>query len=183
MTHVLALALGVLGWSFTEYIMHNFNGHQMRGKTDFSREHLAHHADSAYFAATSKKVAYALPLMLLMAALGWWLVGVNGLLFTVGFAAFYTCYEVLHRRIHTHAPLNAYGEWARKHHFLHHHLDPNSNHGVTSPIWDLVFRTHKPAPTVRIPRKHAPVWMMDADGQVLPRWAAVYTVKQRRKRA
>ena len=41
MTHLLALALGALGWTFTEYVLHRFDGHGMKGKTPFSREHLA----------------------------------------------------------------------------------------------------------------------------------------------
>lgn len=181
MLHLLAAALGAFTWSFVEYAMHNVNGHQMQGKTDFSREHLAHHADVTYFAATAKKVRVAAPIVALIATLGWLATGPYGLSFALGFAALYTFYEVLHRRIHTHAPLNAYGEWARKHHLLHHHLDPNRNHGVTSPIWDVVFGTYKPAPSVRIPRKQAPVWLVDAEGDVLPRYASAFVVKGRRR--
>ena len=59
---ILASALtGAVGWSFMEYAMHNWNGHKMKGKTLFSREHLAHHADSHYFSPNWLKVVMSIP--------------------------------------------------------------------------------------------------------------------------
>ena len=42
---VISLTAGFLVWTFVEYAMHNFNGHRMKGRTKFSREHLKHHAE------------------------------------------------------------------------------------------------------------------------------------------
>ena len=78
-----------------------------------------------------------------MATLGNFAVGPAGITFAVGFIIMYGTYEVIHRRIHTHAPLNAWGEWARRHHLVHHHVAPKLNHGVTTSLWDHVFGTWK----------------------------------------
>ena len=63
-----------------------------------------------------------------------------GAAYVAGLVGFYGVYEWLHRREHTHAGIGPYGRWARRHHFHHHFVDGRTNHGVTSPIWDLVFR-------------------------------------------
>jgi sterol desaturase/sphingolipid hydroxylase (fatty acid hydroxylase superfamily) len=165
MTLLCALG-GAFGWSLTEYLMHRFNGHEMRGKTRFSREHLAHHAKPDQFAPTSHKLALASVVLLVIGAIATGLIGLHlGLAFTVGFGIAYAGYEWLHRRLHTHAPQGAYGRWARRHHFAHHFTNPNENHGVTSPLWDWVFGTLTESDAaVRVPRRHAPVWMVDPAG-------------------
>ncbi len=184
MIHVLSLTLGAIGWSFTEYCMHRFDGHGMKGKTRFSKEHLAHHSDSSYFAPTYLKVIMAAVVATPMVLGLWALVGAYSFSFTAGFLALYTGYEVLHRRIHTHAPPHAYGRWARRHHFHHHHNAPNLNHGVTSDVWDRVFGTLAPVETVRMPRKHAPVWMLDdSDGSLLAAFSGEYRLAGRPRKA
>jgi len=173
MTHLIALALGVLGWTFTEYVLHRFDGHGMKGKTPFSKEHLAHHADPQTFAATWKKLLLAAVILPTIATLGSLAVGPAGITFAVGFTLMYGTYELLHRRIHTHAPLNAWGEWARRHHLVHHHVAPKLNHGVTTSLWDHVFRTWKASENVRVPRKQAPPWMVE-EGEVRAPFRARY---------
>jgi sterol desaturase/sphingolipid hydroxylase (fatty acid hydroxylase superfamily) len=173
---VLALFLGVFAWTFAEYALHDWVGHLTRGRTDFSREHLEHHRREGYFAPTPKKARTAVLVLLPMGGLATWVFGLPGLAFAVGFAAAYVSYEVLHRRIHTHAPRNAYGRWARRHHLHHHHRDARTNHGVTSPLWDWVFGTLAPCPEVRVPRKRAPGWLVDEAGEVRPAYAAEYVL-------
>ena len=55
----VAAALGALGWTATEYGLHRFAMHQMRGRGLASVEHLRHHADVTYFSPASKKLASA----------------------------------------------------------------------------------------------------------------------------
>lgn len=171
---ILALA-GALSWSFSEYMLHRFLAHACKGRNTFSREHLAHHSNPAYFTPTSKKVLVAV----------FWFVTVFGLtrllwsqseaaFFTAGFVGFYTFYEVLHRRIHTAAPRGAYGRMVRKHHLSHHFTDARLRHGVTSRFWDRVFRTHEPIAQVRVPRKLATPWMLNQRGELQDSYADSY---------
>lgn len=166
MNLVLATVAGALAWSLAEHLIHNLIGHKTRGRTEFSREHLAHHRDTTYFAASWKKAAMAVPVIAPLAGVGWWLVGGPGLGFAVGFTVAYVAYEIVHRRIHTHGPLSAYGRFLRRHHLHHHYRDANSNHGVTSALWDRVFRTFQDASLVKVPRKQAPPWLMDEAGNL-----------------
>ena len=47
------------------------------------------------------------------------------------------------------------------------------NHGVTTSLWDHVFGTWQASEEVRVPRKHAPRWMV-ANGEVLPAFQETY---------
>jgi len=172
---------GAFLWSFTEYAMHNWRGHKGKGKNPFSREHLAHHADSDYFTPTYKKVRTASVVTLLVLPPLAWAGGLPfGVALVAGFLASYIGYEVLHRRIHTHPPTGPYGRWARKHHFYHHFSRPNLNHGVTSPIWDVVFGTLERPEVVRVPAKKAMSWLLDPEtGDVAAPYAADYVVVRR----
>ncbi len=177
----IAVLAGAWGWTLAEYVLHRFDGHGMRGRTRFSREHLAHHADPMYFAPTAYKVAVAVAVAVPLALAGWALFGGPGVAFAASFAATYAAYEVLHRRIHTHPPRGRYGAWARRHHLHHHFNGPHDNHGVTTALWDRVFGTLAPVRTVRVPRRHAPAWMVDANGELRPEFAGTYVLAGRPK--
>lgn len=176
---IVAFAVGVAGWSFSEYALHNWWGHLAKGKNEFSREHLAHHAKKDYFTPTPKKLLTAVPVLSALGAGSVLLVGwAHGLAFVAGFAAMYTTYEVLHYQLHVSPPTGWYSRWARKHHFAHHFNCPKKNHGVTSPIWDIVFRTYERPDVVRVPRKMAMRWLFDETGALRPELAADYDVRE-----
>lgn len=176
---------GIMLWSFAEYAMHHWVGHLGKGKNDFSREHLQHHALVDYFAPNWKKLAHALAVLMVTTPLTIMALGVlSGSVLSVSFVTTYLGYEWLHARAHTHAPLNSYGAWVRKHHFSHHFNNPKHNHGVTSPLWDIVFGTMRPVETVRVPRKHATKlqWLIDqTNGQIRPEFAQDYVLVGRQK--
>ncbi|RMH41247.1 MAG: hypothetical protein D6689_11525 [Deltaproteobacteria bacterium] len=174
-SYAIAVAAGAFGWTFAEYALHNWYGHRARGRNDFSREHLAHHARVMYFAPARKKVAGAAIMTALAAPVAVVVAGAaHGAAAVAGFLAAYIAYEWLHRRAHTHAPIGRYGRWLRKHHFYHHFGDPRHNHGVTSPLWDILFRTYTPVGRVRVPRAMAMPWLVDASGAVRPEFASDY---------
>lgn len=180
MLFFLALVAGTAGWTFTEYAMHHWNGHLARGKTRFSREHLAHHRESGYFTTHATKAQMALPIVAIVYALSWWLVGgmvASG--FTLGLVSAYIGYEWLHWACHARAPRTRFGRWARRHHFHHHFSSAKHNHGVTSPVWDLVFRTYRAPGFIRVPQKHVMPWLVDASGAVKTAYVADYAVLTR----
>ncbi len=195
----IAFVAGALTWSASEYLIHRFIGHGPKRTRPsglaqvtpsgvaaaFNEEHLAHHTDPMYFAPTSQKAIAAVALTGTVTAVGSVVVGPRrALSFALGLTAMYLGYEVLHRRIHTHAPRGAYGRWMRRHHLYHHHKSPRQNHGVTSPIWDRIFDTEtKPQERVRIPRRVAPAWMVDDRGELRADYAADYELVGRRESA
>ena len=89
----------------------------------------------------------------------------------------YFGYEVAHRRTHTHPPRNRYGRWARRSHMHHHFGAPMRNFGVTSPVWDKVFGTYDDPGVVTVPRRMAPVWLLDETGEVMAAFADDYLTK------
>ena len=179
MTPLIAAAVGAAGWTASEYLIHRFLGHEWAKRRNFfSVEHVRHHATTSYFAPTSLKAQAAVLTAAAVAPLARRALGASaGLAFTGGFVAMYVTYEVLHRRAHTHPPTGPYGRWLRRHHFHHHFAEPKMNHGVTSPVFDYVFRTHRtPSGKIRVPARHAMTWLVDDAGEVRPEHAADYEV-------
>lgn len=184
----VSFGLGALSWSFAEYALHRFSGHGPRAKAsqrkpglfdgDFGSEHQAHHADTRYFTPTSRKLGLAAVALPVLAGAGSLLVGPrHAVSFALGFGSAYAWYEIVHRRTHTHAPRGAYSRWARRHHLHHHFESPRSNHGVSTPLWDLVFGTRQRPGQIRVPRRHAPSWLTDpGTGEVRPEYARDYAL-------
>lgn len=170
--HVLAalalLALGAALWTLGEYVMHRFGMHALRGRGLASREHLRHHAErdsileSWYFAWAGVLAAgYGL------GSLGAAAVGPVGAGLGVGWVAGYGFYDWIHWRAHRRPVAHPYERWVRRHHFHHHFGHPTANHGVTSPVWDMVFSTYERVDgPLRVPRRLAMVWLIDDDGEV-----------------
>ncbi len=50
-------------------------------------------------------------------------------------------YEYRHFRIHFCTPATRSEEKMRMHHLAHHHRNPRAYHGVTTRLWDRVFKT------------------------------------------
>lgn len=169
--------LGAFTWTVTEYGLHRFAMHVPRGRGMPSAEHLRHHAEVTYFSPASKKAAsaagttaVAYPVARALAGRRW------AASFVVGLIGTYLAYEVAHRRLHTHPPRTSYGRWMRKHHLDHHFGGPMRNFGVTVPWWDRVFGTAHEPEIVSVPRRLAPVWLLDDHGEVRPELAADYRV-------
>jgi sterol desaturase/sphingolipid hydroxylase (fatty acid hydroxylase superfamily) len=174
----VAVLAGAAAWTAAEYGLHRFLMHELRGRGLASVEHLKHHADVTYFSPASKKLAsaaattaVAYPATAALTGRRW------ATAFTAGLISMYFGYEVAHRRTHTHAPRNRYARWARRNHLHHHFGAPMRNFGVTNPVWDRVFGTYDEPGVVTVPRRMAPVWLLDEDGEVEADFAADYVVK------
>lgn len=179
---------GAATWSLMEYSLHRFVGHEKKGSGDFAKkfleEHIHHHAEKDYFSPNEEKIKASVPVVAGAAAVASLLFGPRrGLAYAAGLTGGYAGYEALHRSLHVSEPKNAYARWARKNHFSHHFSNPKANHGVTSPVWDMVFGTHEKIDQVRVPERHAMDWLLDEKGEIKPQFAADYALKNRRKKA
>lgn len=58
-----------------------------------------------------------------------------------GFIAGYLVYDYTHYHVHHHAPKTNMGRRLREQHMRHHFQDHHFGFGVSSPLWDVVFRT------------------------------------------
>ena len=171
---------GIVAWSLAEYLLHRCAMHVMRGRGVMSRAHLEHHARPAWRWSAIDLLSWAGIVAAALGAwlpLGWWLGGLGaGGALAAGWVAGYASYEYLHASAHRRAPRTAYGAWLRRHHLHHHFGHPMANHGVTSPLWDLVFGTFEAPPTVRVPRRLAPAWLLDEQGRRRPDMGAYVLV-------
>lgn len=182
LTLVAALAVGWALWTWAEYMLHRFAMHHLNGKGIMSREHLEHHVTSSWSFSYTHLLSWTG--MLLVGFLGWaplvWLaLGAGpliGVTVAVGWAFGYFFYEYQHMVSHLRAPKTRYQRLVRRHHFHHHFGAPRRNHGVTTPFWDHVFGTFERPDRVRVPRRLALAWLVDADGEIHPEFRSDYVL-------
>ena len=172
-TIVLGFLAGAALWTFGEYTIHRFAFHEARGRNYGSREHLRHHARREF------SLRDNWPAWLGVVGVGYGLARLTGWPSVgVGWVLAYAHYEWLHMACHLWAPRTRYGAFVRRHHFHHHFGAPLRNHGVTSPVWDLVFGTYDRVDRVVVPRRLAFRWLLDpATGEVKPEHRGDYAVR------
>ena len=160
----ISFLIGVVLWTFMEYVIHRFLGHEHKGKNPFKLEHLEHHKKVHYFAPAWKKTAMAIVVAgILFAFANLMLDWKYALSFVIGLVGMYGLYEATHARFHRKGPVAKPFIILRKHHFYHHFHQPKLNHGVTTRFWDRVFGTFHRVETVKVPRKMTMDWLMNGD--------------------
>jgi len=147
MERVAWFSAGVVLWTLLEYVLHRWVLHWRAcgpvGRALMDRLHVQHHHDPADQSQVCMPLAFAAPGWALVCAV-FILFGGNAhgsLLVTCGIALMMTIYDITHFSAHYMKPTNAWLEWLKKHHMAHHFSDATRRFGVTSPIWDHVFRT------------------------------------------
>ncbi len=155
MTSFLAgFITSLLGWTLLEYAIHFWLGHLPKGRILVSSEHLKHHRDILYFTPLMLKLRGAVPVIAVLLLLTGGIFGLSaGLGCVAAVALGWSTYESLHQSIHVKGPRGRYSRWAARYHLSHHFGHYRSNYGVTTPIWDLVFRTYSPVARVSVPRR------------------------------
>ena len=155
-TRGLALyALGVLAWTFVEYMLHRFVFHLKPGESYGSKMrifmmHGYHHQfpnDRMRLVAPpimSWPVALVFILMyraIFGADLWWTIFG--------GTSLGYLAYDWIHYYTHHFRPTTALGKFLRRNHMIHHFNNPEANHGISSPLWDYALGTFQGQATGR----------------------------------
>jgi sterol desaturase/sphingolipid hydroxylase (fatty acid hydroxylase superfamily) len=140
---------GMFAWSLTEYLFHRYVFHY-ETKSDFGRYlHFLMHGIHHDYPNDSRRLvmapAVSIPLALFFYGLFWLTLGPTVMLaFFSGFVFGYLCYDMIHYATH-HAPMKGrIGLWLKHHHVRHHYQDETLGYGVSSPLWDLIFRTMFP---------------------------------------
>ena len=178
-TILSAALMGAFAWSFLEYVIHRWLGHDRRfSRSPFAVEHIRHHREGDYFAPTWKKLLVAALVAVLLGVPARLVAGTAGLAWMIGLLGFYGLYELVHRLEHVRAGVGPYGRWARRHHFTHHFVDARCNHGVTSPLWDFVFGTYRRPGIIPVPAKLSMPWLMDPrTGEPWADWAETFVLR------
>lgn len=142
-TALLAIS-GFLLWTLTEYVLHRWVFHYVvdgkLGERLHFMIHGVHHAHPRDPDRVVMPLLVSLPLGLVFCAMFLSLFGAPGFGIFAGFAIGYLAYDGLHWAIHQRALNVPVLRHVRRHHLIHHG-QPNRAFGVSSPIWDYVFRT------------------------------------------
>ena len=145
------LILGVFLWTFAEYILHRFVFHHKAssnlGQRVFFLFHGVHHAQPQCKTRLVMPPVVSIPMALIFYGLFYlvWgrLLGVPqwiGPSFA-GFIAGYLAYDMIHYATHHFPMRQGYLKFLKRYHMQHHYKTPDARYGVSSPLWDRVFRT------------------------------------------
>ena len=135
---------GVLFWTFFEYLMHRYLFHMIvdspRAKKFVYTMHGVHHEyprdkERLFMPPVPSIIVSSIIFVIMYGLMGW-----KALSFFPGFAFGYIAYGSMHYAIHAYAPPKFLKALWRNHH-LHHYKAPEKGFGVSSVLWDIVFKT------------------------------------------
>ncbi len=139
-------AIGLLVWTFTEYILHRYMFHFPAkgplGKRFVFLFHGLHHDDPND---PTRLVMPPVPAIIIMALL----YGLFSLMvparylevFMSSFVIGYLCYDYIHYATHHFKMTSRVGKYLKKFHLQHHFRHEKAKYGVSSPLWDIILGT------------------------------------------
>ncbi len=142
---------GLVFWTLFEYFMHRYVFHfTPKGKLQERISFIFHGVHHQY--PNDKKrlvmpITLSLAIAVLLLSLTWVLFGTWTWAYSAGFTTGYLAYDMTHYSIHHFKPPNI--NWVKrlwKSHIDHHFRDSSKGYGVSSPFWDVVFRTLQKPP-------------------------------------
>lgn len=138
---------GVLFWSLFEYFMHRYIFHineHVHGTDRFQFiVHGVHHKNPKDEERVFMPPVPGLLITTLLLGLNFLIMGRYAFCFTAGMVNGYMFYAYIHYSVHNRPPHPRFRKlW--QHHAMHHYKYPDKAFGVSSPIWDMVFRTMPP---------------------------------------
>lgn len=161
----LGLTLGGLFvWTFFEYVLHRWIFHFVPENEGLKKWYYLVHQIHHDYQEWDRLVAPPLlsgALCAIFLGLFWLIFGSPMMWpFFGGFTIGYLAYDYVHFYTHFAKPKTAIGKGLRRRHLQHHHAYPDRWYGVSSPLWDYVFRTHVRPGEARAPRPkgEGPVW-------------------------
>lgn len=145
----LLFAVGLFGWTLLEYLIHRFSFHYTpRGRVGMFYAYMIHGVHHAFpeddrrwlvppaISATISAGIY----LVLRRAFG----TASSPLFAGGMMG-YLLYDLAHYAMHRGRSRFAFFNLLRQRHLQHHYATPERWFGVSTPLWDYVFRTTAPA--------------------------------------
>lgn len=139
---------GMLAWTLLEYILHRWLFHRVPTASKFDRTQMfmMHGYHHEFPNDPWRLVAPPIMAWPVTAIVGTLLVLVLGkelgLALLGGMALGYLSYDWIHYWEHHGKPTTRLGKLIRRLHSIHHFQDPEVNHGISSPLWDVVLRTY-----------------------------------------
>lgn len=137
--------LGVLTWTLLEYVIHRYVFHYepktRLGKLLHFIMHGVHHDYPNDATRLVMPPIISVPLAVLFYAIFFLTLGRFAPAALAGFGFGYVCYDTIHYATHHFAMKRGVWRWLKQYHLRHHYQDDQAGYGVSSPLWDYVFRT------------------------------------------
>ena len=140
-------ALGLFIWTLVEYVMHRFLFHYMPPDKPWAqRLHFIFHGVHHDYPSDAKRLVLPPSVSIPLAAAFYFLFNailpVNSIYgFFPAFLLGYLFYDESHYAIHHFNFKGSIWKKIKQHHMLHHYSDPGKGYGVSSPLWDKIFRS------------------------------------------
>lgn len=147
----LGFLVGLFVWTFAEYTIHRFVFHfdpkSERVAKVWFMFHGVHHAQPQLKTRLVMPPVLSIPGAILFYFIYYFvvgkLIGAPGWVDPIfsGFMAGYLIYDLTHYATH-HWPMRSkWAKYVKRYHMMHHFKTPSARYGVSSPLWDVVFRT------------------------------------------
>jgi sterol desaturase/sphingolipid hydroxylase (fatty acid hydroxylase superfamily) len=143
---LLSILTGFLIWTLTEYVLHRFIFHFVPDSGWGKRLHFIFHGVHHDYPNDAMRLVMPPSMSIPLATLFWFLFKavVPALYLHSFFASFltgYLCYDMFHYVFHHGNFNNPILKKLKQHHMLHHYTDSDHGYGVTSVLWDIIFRS------------------------------------------
>jgi len=143
------ILLGIVVWTFTEYMLHRFIFHYKPKSAFGEKLHFIFHGVHHDYPNDSRRLVMPPSVSVPLAALFYFLfqaiLGKSYVApFFVGFLTGYLFYDMTHYIVHHFNIHNKLWLALKKHHMRHHFQDAENGFGVSSPMWDYIVGTNFP---------------------------------------
>ena len=164
----LYFAIGLLIWTFIEYLLHRFafhapdevmkETHKISAGLELDQAvipelptfrhvvyfifHGVHHEYPSDSLRLVMPPVASLPMGLMAWVIFSMIFGGNMIPAFAGSLVGYLVYDTTHFVLHHKSVPTAFGKVIKGAHMRHHFLDPDEDYGVSSPLWDIIFRTY-----------------------------------------
>ncbi len=147
----IGFLVGLFVWTFAEYTLHRFVFHFPPKTPRMERItflfHGIHHAQPQCKTRLVMPPVVAIPMAAIFYGLFWLIIGslfqtgqwVHPVM--AGFMVGYLIYDLTHYATHHWPMRSGYLKYIKRYHMAHHYKTPDARYGVSSPIWDYVFKT------------------------------------------
>jgi sterol desaturase/sphingolipid hydroxylase (fatty acid hydroxylase superfamily) len=137
--------LGILLWTLLEYLIHRYIFHYDPKTRLGKRLHYVIHGVHHDYPNDGQRLVMPPSISVPLAFLFY---GVFLLIFGrftpsvfAGLVFGYLCYDMLHYATHHFPMKRGVWLWLKQYHLRHHYKDDQIGYGISSPLWDYVFRT------------------------------------------
>ena len=135
---------GLLVWSLVEYAAHRFVFHHApETRAGVAIQYLIHGVHHAYPDDSRRWMlpfGVTVPIAAVLTAVAW-LLGAPAMAGLAGFVHGYLVYDLVHYTVHARPGRSRALRWLRAYHMRHHYAAPERQFGVSSALWDVVFKT------------------------------------------